>query len=103
MNRGEDPACFLAALPLTAVGEIHLAGFTRDTDSVGAPLLIDAQGSAIDDAVWSLYRQVVERIGPAATLIEWDNDVPGFSTLHGQACIAPDVMSAETQKLAAGA
>lgn len=67
------------------------------------PLLIDAQGSAIDDAVWSLYRQVVERIGPAATLIEWDNDVPGFSTLHGQACIAPDVMSAETQKLAAGA
>jgi hypothetical protein len=42
---------YLAALPLERVGEIHLAGFHRETDSLGDPLLIDSHGSAVDAAV----------------------------------------------------
>ncbi|RYF37627.1 MAG: DUF692 domain-containing protein, partial [Comamonadaceae bacterium] len=37
-NRGEDARAYLDALPLGAVGEIHLAGFAQDP-APGAPLL----------------------------------------------------------------
>ncbi|MBP8288569.1 MAG: DUF692 domain-containing protein, partial [Chromatiaceae bacterium] len=53
-NHGRDCLAYLAALPLDQVGEVHLAGFHRDTDSVGDPLLIDSHGSAVDPAVWAL-------------------------------------------------
>ena len=36
-QRGQDPLAFIDALPLHAVGEIHLAGFARDSDAAGAP------------------------------------------------------------------
>lgn len=84
VNRGCDPLRFIESLPLQAVGQFHLAGFTRDADALGAPLLIDSHGSAVDDAVWNLYRAVLARIGPRPTLIEWDNDVPQLSTWLGE-------------------
>lgn len=94
VNRGQDPIAFIDALPLAAVGEIHLAGFERDTDAGGAPLLIDAHGSAVDEAVWTLYREVIARLGPTPTLVEWDNDVPGFAALLAETrraeCILAD-------------
>lgn len=93
VNRGQDPMAFIDALPLDAVGEIHLAGFAQDTDADGAPLLIDAHGSAVDEAVWILYQQVIDRLGPKPTLIEWDNDVPALPTLVAQARRAQCVMA----------
>ena len=88
VNHGRDAAAFLAALPLEAVGEIHLAGFAVDRDAAGAPLLIDSHGSPVADAVWTLYEGVLQRIGPVATLIERDNDVPDFATLAAEAARA---------------
>ncbi|MGF6401526.1 uncharacterized protein (UPF0276 family) [Pseudomonas frederiksbergensis] len=76
------PLAYIDALPLHAVGEIHLAGFAEDTDSLGNRLLIDDHGTPIDNAVWALYRQVLERVGPIATLIERDNQLPTFSMLR---------------------
>jgi uncharacterized protein len=84
-NRGSDPLAFIAALPLDAVGEIHLAGFARDRDGTGAPLLIDDHGSQVDPAVWALYDHVLARTGPIATLIEWDNAVPAWPALRDEA------------------
>lgn len=84
-NRGGDALAYLAALPLQAVGEIHLAGFARDTDAAGAALLIDDHGSAVDAAVWALYRHVLARTGPVATLLEWDNQVPDWPVLRDEA------------------
>jgi uncharacterized protein (UPF0276 family) len=81
INHQRDPQAYLDALPLHAVGEIHLAGFTEDCDSLGDRLLIDDHGAPIDQAVWQLYQQVLERIGPVATLIERDNNVPAFNVL----------------------
>lgn len=81
VNRGEDALAFIDALPLGAVGEIHLAGFARDADADGAPLLIDSHGSPVDDAVWALYEAVLDRLGPTPTLIEWGNDVPALPAL----------------------
>jgi uncharacterized protein (UPF0276 family) len=85
INHQRDPLAYIDALPLQAVGEIHLAGFAEDTDSLGDRLLIDDHGAPIDNAVWALYRQVLERVGPIATLIERDNQLPAFSVLHAEA------------------
>ncbi|HEX2545755.1 MAG TPA: DUF692 domain-containing protein [Ramlibacter sp.] len=84
-NRNEDPRDWLSAFPLAQVGEIHLAGFARQRDAAGAPLLIDDHGSAADARVWSLYEDFVAQVGPVPTLIEWDNDVPPLARLHAEA------------------
>lgn len=52
VNHGRDPLAFIDALPLEAVGEVHLAGFAREVDGAGAPLLIDNHGAPVDEAVW---------------------------------------------------
>ncbi|MCC7182579.1 MAG: DUF692 domain-containing protein [Rhodocyclaceae bacterium] len=84
-NHGRDARAYLDALPLDRVGEIHLAGFARDADAVGAPLLIDTHGTAIDQAVWELYAYVLARTGPMPTLIERDRDIPPLSALLAEA------------------
>lgn len=90
-NRGADARAYLDALPLDAVGEIHLAGFARDA-AAGAPLLIDDHGSGVDEAVWSLYEDVLARTGPLPTLIEWDNRVPEWPVLQAEAQRAQAVL-----------
>ncbi|MCW0920172.1 MNIO family bufferin maturase [Pseudomonas glycinis] len=85
INHQRDPLAYLDALPLHAVGEIHLAGFAEDCDNLGDRLLIDDHGAPVDQAVWDLYRQVLRRIGPVATLIERDNQVPAFAVLLAEA------------------
>lgn len=94
VNRGADARKFLHALPLHAVGEIHLAGFARDRDAAGAELLIDDHGSAVDAAVWALYGEVIATCGPLPTLVEWDNDVPAWPVLFAQAQQAQSVLDA---------
>ena len=81
VNHQRDPMSYIDALPLHAVAEIHLAGFAEDTDSLGDRLLLDDDGAPVDNAVWQLYEKVLARIGPVATLIERDNQVPAFNVL----------------------
>ena len=85
VNHGRDPGAYLAALPLPAVGEIHMAGHASDSDGNGDPLLIDSHGAPVAEPVWALYAKVLEAIGPMATLVEWDNDVPDYEVLRGEA------------------
>ncbi len=79
-NHQMDARAYLAAFPVQAVGEIHLGGHAVETLPSG-PLLIDAHGTPVADAVWTLYADVVARIGARPTLVEWDNDVPPFDVL----------------------
>lgn len=83
-NHGFDPIAYLDAFPLAAVEEIHLAGYSDARDDSGAEFHIDAHDSPVRPGVWALYRLVVSRIGPKPTLIEWDNDVPDWPTLHAE-------------------
>ncbi|WP_053268378.1 MNIO family bufferin maturase [Pseudomonas chlororaphis] len=92
INHRRDPLAYIDALPLHAVGEVHLAGFAEDTDSLGDRLLIDDHGAPIDNAVWALYLRLLERIGPTATLIERDNQVPAFSVLHAEVRQADELL-----------
>jgi uncharacterized protein len=99
-NHGFDPNRYLADFPLSAVGEIHLAGFAEDSDDAGLPLLIDAHNSPVRYAVWSLYADAIWRLGATPTLIEWDNDLPDWPTLLGEARRAERVMRVATAKAA---
>ncbi len=85
INHQRDALAYIEALPLHAVGEIHLAGFAEDADNLGDRLLIDDHGAPVDQAVWALYRQVLAKIGPVATLIERDNQIPAFAVLQAEA------------------
>lgn len=84
-NHGRDALDYLDALPLGAVGEVHLAGHAEEVAEDGDRLLIDHHGAPVAEAVWRLYAQALARLGPVATLIEWDNDVPGYPILRAEA------------------
>ncbi len=100
-NHGRDPQAALAALPLHAVGQIHLAGFAVDQDGAGAPLLIDHHGAPVDEAVWALYAQVIEQLGPVPTLLERDNEVPALPVLVAEAQRAQAMLRALPGQVAA--
>ena len=95
-NHGFDPTAYLDAFPLDRVGEIHLAGFAEAEDDSGHVVLIDAHDSPVRAPVWDLYRKVVGRLGPTPTLIEWDNDVPEWPVLLGEARRAEAAMAQAT-------
>lgn len=85
VNHGRDPVRSLCELPCHATGEIHLAGFAEDLDAAGDRLLIDTHGAPIAEAVWSLYDTALAITGPRPTLIERDNNLPGFQVLQAEA------------------
>lgn len=94
VNHGRSASAYLRALPLASVGEIHLAGFAEDVDAAGDRLLIDSHGAAVVGDVWDLYAQALGHVGPMATLIERDNDIPALAVLHAEARHAEAMMAA---------
>jgi uncharacterized protein (UPF0276 family) len=92
VNSGTCADDYLAAYPLGAVKEIHLAGHSVTADDDGAPLLIDAHGSHITGAVWALYNRVIAETGPMATLVEWDNNVPEWRVLFAETQKAENIL-----------
>jgi uncharacterized protein (UPF0276 family) len=93
-NQQTDPYAYIADFPLEAVGELHLGGHDEQQDDHGAPLLIDNHAAEVVDPVWQLYAHVIGRTGPMATLIEWDNDVPDWPVLAGEAARAAHLLQA---------
>ncbi len=100
-NHNLDPSAYLAEFPLSLVGEIHLGGHFETTDDLGAPLLIDSHDAPVRDPVWSLYAEVLARIGPTPTLIEWDNDVPDWPVLASEAARAKALLDDAARAAAA--
>jgi uncharacterized protein len=80
VNHGIDPLAYLRRIPVSAVMEIHLAGF----DSA-AGMLIDTHGKRVAEPVWDLYRHALARFGAVPTLIEWDTDIPALAVLLEEA------------------
>ncbi|KAF0228284.1 MAG: hypothetical protein FD175_2065 [Beijerinckiaceae bacterium] len=95
VNHRRDPFAYLDAFPVEAVGEIHLGGHAEDQDDLGDRLLIDSHDRPVDADVWVLYARLVRRMGPCATLIEWDNDVPPLAELMSEARRAGEILHAE--------
>lgn len=79
-NLGFGAEEYIDAFPAVAVAEIHLAGHSCDPLQ-GDALLIDSHDAPVAPAVWTLYRRLIERIGPRPTLIERDDKLPPFADL----------------------
>ena len=75
-NHGFDPLDYLAGLPSGRIQQIHLAGHSDMGDYV-----IDTHDAAVCDAVWDLYARAIAMVGPVATMIERDDDIPPLPTL----------------------
>lgn len=90
-NNGFSAEKYLGAFPLEHVGEIHMAGHT-EKDIDGAILRIDDHGSPVIDPVWALFEAVVNKVDIIPTLIEWDNDIPEFDVLLGEAAKADAIL-----------
>ncbi|MBV9590040.1 MAG: DUF692 domain-containing protein [Hyphomicrobiales bacterium] len=100
-NHRLEARSYLAAFPVNLVSEIHLSGHSATTDEAGATLLIDAHDSPVVDPVWALYAEVIDKIGPVASLVEWDNDVPDWPVLLREAEAAEAVLQRAAHKAAA--
>jgi uncharacterized protein (UPF0276 family) len=93
-NVGGDPIQWLESLPAHAVAEIHLAGHCVN-EAEGTHILIDDHGSPVCEAVWALYRHAVRRFPHAASLVEWDSNIPALPVLLEEAAKA-DAVRAQT-------
>jgi len=76
VNLGFDSKAYLDAIPMQRVGQVHLAVFS----DMGTHLF-DTHSRAVSDEVWDLYRYTLERVGPVASMVEWDDDIPTWSRL----------------------
>ena len=84
-NLGLSPQAYIDAYPTDKVGEVHVGGHDADHGDLDAPLLIDSHGAPVSDPVWALLDYTLIKTGPKPVLVEWDNNVPEWTTLRGEA------------------
>lgn len=82
-NHGWDLDAYLAGLPLKHVRQIHLAGHCRTHDRI-----IDTHDAPVVADVWSLYARLKARLGPVASMIERDAEIPPLAELLAELAIA---------------
>jgi hypothetical protein len=80
MNHNFDPRVYVDAVPAGRVAQIHIAGHSRYEKYI-----LDTHDHPVIDPVWSLYARAIRRCGPTATLLEWDDKIPSFDEVHGEA------------------
>ncbi len=79
-NHGFDPNEYIDAIPPDRIVQFHLAGHTN----MGTHIL-DTHSDHVVDEVWDLYARACQRTGPTSTLLEWDENIPDFDTVHSEA------------------
>ena len=89
-NHGFDPRTYVDAVPPGRVAQIHIAGHSKFEK-----YLLDTHDHPVLDPVWRLYARAIERCGPTATLLEWDDRIPSFDEVHGEALKANRYLAAE--------
>ncbi|MBI3367015.1 MAG: DUF692 domain-containing protein [Burkholderiales bacterium] len=77
VNHGFAPRTYIDAMPAERVVQIHLAGHSVRDDG----FLIDTHDAPVCDAVWSLYRHTLQRLGFKPTMIERDDHIPALDEL----------------------
>ena len=78
-NAGADPIAYLEAFPCERVVQMHLAGHQQRGSYV-----VDTHDQPVRPEVWELFRLAWARTGGAATLLEWDGDIPSFAQCHAE-------------------
>lgn len=94
-NHGFDAGAYLAGIPAGRVRQIHLAGHSQGRD-----LLIDTHDQPVPEPVWALYAAAIARLGPVATMIERDDDIPPLESLLAELDTARDIVAARARHAA---
>lgn len=91
-KRTHDPLAHIkqqiSTMPSEIVGEIHLAGYTDQSDAsvLGhSHFIIDDHGAPVSEQCWELYDFALQKFPNTPTLIEWDTQIPEWSVLLGEA------------------
>lgn len=91
-NNGFSANKYLENIKPEIVGEMHLAG--HSVRKFGKErILVDTHNNFVCDEVWNLYKIATKRFRNAPTLIEWDQDIPAFSVLMGEAKKAEKIVT----------
>jgi uncharacterized protein (UPF0276 family) len=80
INHGFDAHAYLRGIPADRVRQVHLAGHSEGRDG----LLIDTHDAPVPGGVWSLFAEAMRLLGPVATMIERDDDIPELEVLLGE-------------------
>jgi uncharacterized protein (UPF0276 family) len=96
-NAGTDPIAYINAFPCESVVQVHLAGHQHRGTHI-----IDTHDRPVRPEVWELYRLAWARTGGAATLLEWDDDIPSFAMCHDELMKAERYMSGRFEPARAG-
>ncbi|MEU8437702.1 DUF692 domain-containing protein [Streptomyces sp. NPDC029216] len=79
VNRGEDPAAVLDAIPLEALAYVHVAGGV-ERDGVWH----DTHAHPVPPVVLDVLARLRERVDPPGVLLERDDDFPAEAELAGE-------------------
>src|ERR1700729_879727 len=79
-NHSFDAYDYLNSVPPERVTQIHIAGHSKFEKYI-----LDTHDHPVLDPVWKLYEHAIRRIGPTATLLEWDDRIPSFDEVHAEA------------------
>jgi uncharacterized protein len=97
VNQQWNSFTYIDEYPLAVVQEIHLAGHAQETDGKRNPLLIDTHDRHVARNVWDLFAYVIGKTGAIPTLIEWDANVPDWTTLKAEATQADMIIDDATR------
>lgn len=78
-NAGTDPLDYLNQFPFDRVVQLHLAGHQHCGTHI-----VDTHDRPVSEAVWQLFHLAWQRSAQAATLLEWDGDVPAFERVYAE-------------------
>ncbi len=67
-NHNFDPHTYVNSVPAERVAQIHIAGHSKFEKYI-----LDTHDHPVLDPVWGFYARAIERCGPTATLLEWDD------------------------------
>ena len=91
-NHTFNPFDYVNSVPADRVAQIHIAGHSKFEKYI-----LDTHDHAPIDPVWDLYARAIERCGPTATLLEWDDNIPSFDEVHREALKATKFLDAAQQ------
>jgi hypothetical protein len=82
-NHGFDPIEYIRSLPLSAVRELHVAGY-REIEGT----YVDSHGEPVREDVWAILRLVSAELGAINLILERDQNVPSLDDLVSELGIA---------------
>lgn len=78
-NAGTNPRDYLRKFPFEHVIQMHLAGHQHCGTHI-----VDTHDQPVCESVWELFHEAWLQTGGAATLLEWDGDIPSLERLQAE-------------------